>query len=88
MKGLGMTYRRAFAWILLAAWTLGAMSQKELRTCGGFVPFWADGSLLEVEGKRFDAIKVIKGKRGQVCAAAFCGPVMTGMDFADGCSNM
>ena len=65
-----------------AAWTLGAMSQKELRTCGGFVPFWADGSLLEVEGKRFDAIKVIKGKRGQVCAAAFCGPVMTGMDFA------
>lgn len=67
-----------------AAWTLERMSQKELRACGGFVPFWADGSVLEVEGKRFDAIKVIKGKRGQVCAGAFCGPVMTGMDFAAG----
>lgn len=67
---------------LQAEWTLGRMSQKELRACGGFVPFWADGSLLEVEGKRFDAIKFIKGKRGQVCAGAFCGPVMTGMDFA------
>jgi len=65
-----------------AAWTLGRMSQKELRACGGFVPFWADGSVLEVEGKCFDAIKFIKGKRGQVCAGAFCGPVMTGMDFA------
>jgi hypothetical protein len=64
-----------------AVWTLGGMKNSDLRACGGFIPFWADGSLLEVEGKCFDAIKVVKGKRGQMCAAAFCGPVMTGMDF-------
>jgi hypothetical protein len=56
---------------------------KEMAACEGFVPFWADGSLLEVGGKRFDAIKVKDGQRGQMCVGAFCGPYATGMDFAE-----
>ena len=56
---------------------------RDLAACAGFVPLWTDGSLLEVEGKQFDAIKVKEGRRGQMCVGAFCGPYVTGMDFAD-----
>jgi hypothetical protein len=55
---------------------------KDMVSCEGFVPFWNDGSLLEVGGKNFDAIKFKDGQRGQMCVGAFCGPYATGMDFA------
>jgi hypothetical protein len=56
---------------------------KDMVRCEGFVPFWNDGSLLEVGGKKFDAIKVKEGQRGQMCVGAFCGPYATAMDFAE-----
>jgi hypothetical protein len=62
---------------------IDATSRHELASCHGFVPFWADGSLLEVTGKRFDSIKTIKGRRGQLCVAAFCCDYLTGVDFAN-----
>jgi len=54
-----------------------------------FVAVWADGSFLEVEGKRFDSTKCVKKSqsqwvRGQICAAAFMGPWMLSVDFARG----
>ncbi len=59
-----------------------------------FIPVWADGSLLEVEGKRFDSTKCIKKtqsrgrrdkvSRGQICEGGFVGPWMTSVDFARG----
>lgn len=54
----------------------------ELMLGGDFVPVWGDGSLLEVEGKRFDAIKTIDGARGQMAAGAFVGPYLTGLTVA------
>lgn len=63
---------------------LDAMNRARLSISGGFVPVWADGSHLEVEGRRFDSIKKIKGKRGQLCSGAFVGPWLAGVDFAQG----
>jgi len=63
---------------------LDAMSRERLAMAGGFVPVWVDGSHLEVEGRRFDSIKVIDGKRGQMCSGAFVGPWLAGIDFARG----
>ena len=54
----------------------------ELTLGGDFVPVWADGSLVEVDGRHFDAIKVIDGARGQMAAGSFVGPYLTGMDVA------
>lgn len=54
----------------------------DLASCGGFVPVWNDGSLLEVTGKKFDAIKAKDGKIGQMCVGFFCGPYILGIDFA------
>lgn len=53
-----------------------------LRSCHGFIPVWADGSLLEVTGKRFDSIKCKASQQGQLCVGAFIGPWLTGIDFA------
>ena len=53
----------------------------DLRSCFGFVPVWADGSLLEVAGKCFDSIKYKESQRGQMCVGAFVGPWLTGIDF-------
>jgi hypothetical protein len=47
-----------------------------------FVPVWADGSLLEVDGKNFDAIKTIGGARGQMAVGCFAGPVAAGLTVA------
>lgn len=57
-------------------------NQKSMRSCHGFVPVWADGTLLEVTGKRFDSIKIKDSQRGQMGVGAFVGPWLTGMDFA------
>ncbi len=54
----------------------------ELRSCHGFVPVWADGTLLEVTGKWFDSLKSKASRRGQMCVGAFLGPWLTGIDFA------
>jgi hypothetical protein len=56
--------------------------KKDLKQAEGFVPFWADGSLLEVTGKNFDSIKTIKKERGQMCVGAFIGRWLTGIDIA------
>jgi hypothetical protein len=49
---------------------------------GGFVSVWADGSLLEVTGEGFDAIKIKDQRRGQMCVGAFVGPYLSAVDFA------
>jgi len=68
----------------LAVKVLGCLGRRQLLELGaGFVPVWGDGSVLEVTGKKFDSIKVIKGKAGQMCAGMFVGPMLTGMDFAE-----
>jgi hypothetical protein len=60
-----------------------AMSkQHDLRNCEGFVPLWVDGTLLEVYGNNFDSLKVIDGKRGQLCVGAFVGEWLVGIEFA------
>jgi hypothetical protein len=58
--------------------------QHDLRCCEGFVPLWVDGTLLEVYGKDFDSLKVIDGKRGQMCVGAFVGEWLAGIEFARG----
>ena len=55
---------------------------RALRACHGFVPGWADGTLLEVTGKTFDSIKYKDGEKGQMCTAAFIGPWLVGLNFA------
>ena len=55
---------------------------RDMRSCLGFVPVWADGSLLEVTGKCFDSIKYKASQRGQMCVGAFIGPWLTGICFA------
>lgn len=47
-----------------------------------FVYAWADGTLLETEGKTKEAIKVIDGARGQLAAGLFIGPLLVASDFA------
>jgi len=64
--------------------SLEASKRSELLSCEGFIPFWTDGSHLEVEGEDFDSIKVIEHKRGQVVVGSFVGPWLVGMDFAVG----
>jgi hypothetical protein len=54
----------------------------QLRTGDDFVPCWGDGSLVEVQGKRFDAIKTIDGSRGQMACGVFVGPYATGLTMA------
>jgi hypothetical protein len=67
----------------LSARILSRMSRRRLLSLGGeFVPVWLDGSLLEVTGKGFDAIKLIKNKAGQLCVAGFVGPVLAAIDVA------
>jgi hypothetical protein len=46
----------------------------QMRLQNDFVPVFGDGSLTEVEGQCFDAIKVIDGQRGQLTAGVFVGP--------------
>jgi hypothetical protein len=55
-----------------------------LLACDGFVPLWADGTLLEITGQTFDSVKTIKGRRGQMAVGAFVGPWAAGLDFAVG----
>lgn len=57
--------------------------RQALMNADGFVPVWADGSVLEVEGTKFEAQKVIGGKRGQLVAGAYVGPYLVASDFAD-----
>jgi hypothetical protein len=47
-----------------------------------FVAVWGDGSLLEVQGRGFDAIKTIGGARGQMAAGCFVGPYAAGLTVA------
>lgn len=54
----------------------------QMRLQNDFVPVFGDGSLTEVEGKCFDAIKVIDGQRGQMAAGVFVGPYATGLTVA------
>jgi len=48
----------------------------------GFVFLWGDGSLLEVSGKNFEALKCIDKNWGQQVCAVFAGPYLVGLDFA------
>ena len=48
----------------------------------GFVFVFADGTLLETEGKTKEAIKVIDGARGQLAAGLFIGPYLIASGFA------
>ena len=61
---------------------INASKRSDLYSCGGFVPVWADGSLLEVYGKKFDSIKKKKSMRGQMSVGTFVGPWLTEVDFA------
>jgi hypothetical protein len=61
---------------------IGREKRASLMNADGFVPVWADGSLLEVEGGKFEAKKFIDGKWGQVVAAAFVGPYLVASNFA------
>jgi len=54
----------------------------ELLAHDDFVLAWGDGSLAEVVGQCFDAIKVIDGERGQMVAGMFVGPYATGLTVA------
>jgi hypothetical protein len=62
--------------------TMADMDQKDLYASSGMFPVWADGTLLEVTGRKFDNLKRIDGKYGQMCCAVFCGPLLAGIDFA------
>jgi len=62
--------------------SLRSVSHRRLRGPGGFVFTFFDGSLLEVRGKRFEALKRIKGQWGQMCVSAWVGPWLVGCDFA------
>jgi len=62
--------------------TLRELLRRELLGCEGFFTLWGDGSLLEVQGRRFDSIKTIKGRTGQMCAGVFVGPMVSGLRFA------
>lgn len=48
-----------------------------------FVGVFGDGSLAEVGGKAFDAIKVIDKERGQMVGGVFVGPYATGLRMAE-----
>jgi hypothetical protein len=61
---------------------LNELSRKELLSCHGFFPVWGDGTVLEVSGKKFDSLKKIKGKKGQMCGGVFAGPVAGAIRFA------
>lgn len=62
---------------------LERMTHKSLLAAGnGFVTLWLDGTLLEVTGKKFEAIKNIKGKHGQLCVAGYVGSCLAALDFA------
>ena len=49
---------------------------------GDFLPVFGDGSLAEVTGKEFDAIKTIGKQRGQMIGGVFVGPYATGLRVA------
>lgn len=61
---------------------LNELSRKELLNCHGFFPLWGDGTMLEITGKKFDSIKTISGKVGQLCGGVFAGPVAGAIRFA------
>jgi len=62
---------------------LKRMSRRSLLEAGhGFLTLWLDGSLLQVTGKTFEAVKTIKGESGPVCVGGFVGPCATAMDIA------
>jgi hypothetical protein len=48
----------------------------------GWLRVWGDGTVLEVEGRNFEACKNIDGKWGQLAAGCFVGPYLTAIDFA------
>lgn len=57
--------------------------RKEMLNADGFALVWADGSLLEVDGRKFEALKSYGGKCGQLVAACYVGPYLLASDFAD-----
>ncbi len=57
--------------------------RNEFLDADGLACLWGDGSLLEVEGKDFEAIKTIGGKRGQLFSALFVGEYLLACDMAD-----
>lgn len=48
----------------------------------GWFVVWADGTVLEVEGKCFKGLKRIDGKWGQLFCACFAGPYLAACDMA------
>ena len=48
----------------------------------GWFRVWADGTVLEVEGKCFKGLKRIDGKWGQLFCACFAGPYLAACDMA------
>lgn len=48
----------------------------------GFVPVWADGTLLETEGRTKDALVCIDGAWGQMACGVFIGPYVAAADFS------
>jgi len=68
-----------------AARLIGRTPMREMTLRDGrhdFVPVFGDGSLVEVSGKDFDAIKVIDKERGQLAAGVFVGPYAAGLSVA------
>jgi hypothetical protein len=48
----------------------------------GWFNVWADGTVLEVEGRCFEGKKYIDGKWGQLFVGCFAGPYIAACDFA------
>lgn len=61
---------------------LSLEKRQELLNSDGFAEVWGDGSLLEVDGRNFEAVKTIDGKRGLMLGGAFIGPYLAAIDFA------
>ena len=61
---------------------LGLEKRHDLLDRDGWFPVWADGTLLEVEGRCFEGIKCIDGKWGQLFVGCFAGPYVAACDFA------
>jgi hypothetical protein len=62
---------------------LGLELRRDVLDKDGWFTVWADGTVLEVEGRCFEGKKCIDGKWGQLFVSCFAGPYVAACDFAD-----
>jgi hypothetical protein len=61
---------------------LGLEQRRDVLDRDGWFSLWADGTVLEVEGRQFEGLKYIDGKWGQLFVGCFAGPYVAACDFA------